>query len=91
MGTTGTDVERLWNQALEILRLEMDQQEFETWLRPLRPHAEAKGGLRLEVQNRLVATPQSQDPTPPTQRDLARLELRRAVGGRVDTAKARVL
>ena len=54
METTGADVERLWNQALEILRLEMDPQEFETWLRPLRPRAEAGGGLRLEVQNRQV-------------------------------------
>jgi chromosomal replication initiator protein len=49
-----TDVERLWSQALEILRLEMDRQEFETWLEPLRPRADAAGGLRLEVQNRQV-------------------------------------
>ncbi|MFH1531798.1 MAG: chromosomal replication initiator protein DnaA [Pseudomonadota bacterium] len=54
MGTTETDVERLWGQALEILRLEMDQQEFDAWLGPLRPRADANGGLRLEVQNRQV-------------------------------------
>jgi len=54
MGATGTNVERLWNQVLEVLRVEMDRQEFETWLRPLRPMAGADGGLCLEVQNRRV-------------------------------------
>ena len=54
MGQTGLDVERLWNQALEILRLELDPGDFETWLRPLRPCPDGNGGLRLEVQNRQV-------------------------------------
>jgi chromosomal replication initiator protein len=54
MVTTEVDVERLWSQVLEILRLEMDRQEFETWLKPLRPRAETNGGLRLDVQNRQV-------------------------------------
>jgi len=54
MGATGTNVERLWNQVLEVLRVEMDRQEFETWLRPLRPMAGADGGLCLEGQNRRV-------------------------------------
>ena len=54
MGPQGTDVERTWNQALEILRVELDPQEFETWLKPLRPRDEGDGGLHLEVQNRQV-------------------------------------
>ena len=33
MGQTGMDAERLWNQALEILRLELEPGDFETWLK----------------------------------------------------------
>jgi len=54
MGQTGVDAERLWNQALESLRLELEPGDFETWLRPLRPRPDGSGGLRLEVQNRQV-------------------------------------
>ena len=54
MGQTGVDAERLWNQALEVLRLELEPGDFDTWLRPLRPRSDGSGGLRLEVQNRQV-------------------------------------
>jgi chromosomal replication initiator protein len=43
----------LWNQCLRVLEVELTEQQYHTWIRPLQPVEEA-GSLRLLAPNRFV-------------------------------------
>ena len=44
-------IKKTWSMALEAMQNQVDEQEFATWLRPLRVLGAEDGEIRIAVQN----------------------------------------
>jgi chromosomal replication initiator protein len=56
VATSRTHLEDLWNRAVGSLRQRLDQDEFDSWIRPLVPLSLSSETLEISVPNKLFAS-----------------------------------